>query len=88
MDHSKKMSIVTATHSPYIVNYLNLLIRRAETQQPVTEAQVDFNDMDVYEVIDGHIISLKVKEPRQVVDARSLSTPISNIYSQYNSLGK
>lgn len=77
-----------ATHSPYIVNYLNLLIRRAETKRPTTEAQIRFDDVDVYDVIEGQIVSLKVKEPSQVVDARSLSEPISRIYSQYNSLGK
>ena len=87
-DHSKKISIIMATHSPYIVNYLNLLIRRSETKRPTTEAQIRFDDVDVYEVIEGQIVSLKVKEPSQVVDARSLSEPISRIYSQYNSLGK
>ena len=85
-EHSDKMSIVMATHSPYIVNYLNLLIRRAETKQPLTEAQIGFNDVDVYEVVDGQIISLKIKKPSQVVDVSSLSEPISNIYRQYNLL--
>lgn len=88
MEHADKMSIVMATYSPYIVNYMNLLIRRSETNQPITQAQIKFDDIDVYEVVDGQIVSLKVKSPSQVVDARSLSTPISNIYNQYNSLVK
>lgn len=87
MEHRDRMSIVMATHSPYIVNYLNLLIRRSEKKRPVVEAQISFDDVDVYEVVDGQIISLKIIQPEQVVDARSLSEPISSIYAQYNSLG-
>lgn len=88
IEHADKMSLVMTTHSPYIVNYLNLLVQRAKVSSPKTDAQIDFNDVDVYEVVDGEIVSLKIKEPTQVVDARSLSEPISNIYTQYNALKK
>lgn len=62
------------THSPYVVNYLNLLIKKN---------RIHFNDISVYEVLAGTLKSLKNDE-LNVIDTTLLSEPISRIYEEYN----
>lgn len=64
------------THSPYVVNYLNLLIK---------QRHIDFNDVSVFEVLAGNLRSLKNIE-HNVIDTTLLSEPISKIYEEYNRL--
>lgn len=80
--HPYEMTLMLATHSPYIVNYLNLLIRRAEVgKQP----SLKIEDVNVYEIINGTAGSLKLVG-KSLIDTRSLSDPITDIYTEYNSL--
>ena len=82
-NHPYNMTLMMATHSPYIVNYLNLLIRRtSENGRPYLNP----NDVKVYEIYQGYAGPLKTEGVRPVIDARSLSDPISEIYSEFNSL--
>lgn len=83
--HSHKMTLMLATHSPYIVNYVNLLIERAE-RQIKTPYKVRYDDVSVYEIEGGYVTSLKIGGNKKLIDARSLSEPISDIYSEYNRL--
>lgn len=64
------------THSPYVVNYLNLLIK---------QKRIAFDDISVYEVLAGHLRSLKNTD-KNVIDTTLLSEPISRIYEEYNRL--
>ena len=80
---SREMGVIMATHSPYIVNYLNLLMRRKESEL-VNVVSVDSNKVEVYEVVDGYAIPLKTIEGRPLIDTRLLSDPIESIYSEYN----
>ena len=77
-----------ATHSPYIVNYINLLLRRE--QKPVadmSDVRIKPSDVDIYQIVDGQAISLKIETDENVlIDARLMSDPISEIYREYNSL--
>ena len=77
------MTLMMATHSPYIVNYLNLLIKRAERGED-TPYQIAFEDISAYEVGSGCITSLKVDAEHRLIDTRSLSQPISDIYEEFN----
>lgn len=77
------MTLMMATHSPYIVNYLNLLIRRADRGDD-TPYKMSFEDISAYEVRGGFITSLKVNSDNKIIDTRSLSQPISNIYEEFN----
>lgn len=82
-NHSYNMTLMMATHSPYIVNYLNLLIRRtSENGLPF----INPDDVKVYEIYQGAAGELKTDGNRPVIDTRSLSAPISEIYSEFNSL--
>jgi len=81
--HLYEMTLMMTTHSPYIVNYLNLLIRRtSESGKPFLRPE----DVNVYEIYEGTAGSLKAMEGKPIFDTRSLSEPISSIYSEFNSL--
>lgn len=84
--HAQKdydITLMMATHSPYIVNYLNLLIKRNDKEED-TAYKIPFEDMNVYEIIGGSAISLRMEGEHRIINASSLSDPISNIYSEYN----
>lgn len=84
--HDYDMTLMIATHSPYIVNYLNLLIGRA-IKGVDTPYKMNFSDIDVYEISDGCASSLKLDIDKEIVDTRLLSEPISEIYKEYNNFG-
>lgn len=63
-----------ATHSPYIVNYLNLAIK---------SNIIEYENLGAYLIHDGGIESL-MHSKEKVVDATILSNAISDIYEEYN----
>lgn len=74
-NESYNISMIISTHSPYIMNFLNLAIKNKD---------LSFDDIRAYQVKDGEIFSL-MKPNNGVVDTRSLSDPIGRIYQEYNS---
>jgi len=81
------MTLMMATHSPYIINHINLLILAGKKEILEDGAQLAFEDVDVFEITDGYLNNLK-RENSFIIDARPLSEPISNIYERYNELSK
>lgn len=77
------MTLMMATHSPYIVNYMNLLIKRYDRKTD-TPYKMAFEDISAYEIADGFATSLKVEAEHRLIDTRVLSDPISDIYEEYN----
>lgn len=80
------MTLAMATHSPYILNYLNLLVKRDEMNADAIKWK--FNNLSVYEIVEGTSIDLKIDGEHSLIDATSMSDPISNIYVEYNTLNK
>lgn len=78
-----KMGIILSTHSPYIVNHLNLLIKSYDTKND--GAGLDYEKVNVYQVVDGEIFDLKIKNQR-LINTNPLSETIDNIYKEYNRL--
>lgn len=74
-------SVMLATHSPYIVNYLNLLIANAKKGK---RPSIAYDDIDVYQVANGNIYSLNVDD-MQIINTTVMSDTISRIYKNYNS---
>ena len=73
-DNCKK-DLVIFTYSPYIINMLNLLIK----QEGLTG-----DDLEAYEIFENTTMDLIINtEKGPLVDARSLSDPISWIYQEY-----
>lgn len=82
-EHPYNMTLMMATHSPYIVNYLNVLIRRSENQE---RAFVKPENVNVYEIFEGCAGELKTLNGRPIIDTRSMSEPITEMYTEFNSL--
>lgn len=71
---SHDISMIVSTHSPYIMNYLNLAIKKGGLK---------FADIGAYQIKDGMLFSL-MRQNNGIVDTRSLSDPISRIYEEFN----
>lgn len=83
--HDYKMNLMVATHSPYIINHLNVLLRRKKD-----DAHIDAADLGVYNVIEGKLQNLMAQDmdsEEWVVDTEALSEPMEAIYDEYQSLG-
>jgi AAA15 family ATPase/GTPase len=81
-----EMKLMLATHSPYILNQLNLLMKAHDAGKTVEDAQLDYDKTAVYLVSDGGIRDLKVKNAR-LVDTIRLSEDINDIYERYDEIG-
>jgi predicted ATPase len=82
------MSLSLATHSPYILNYLNLLIQRQLHNAEGVKLGAD--KISAYEICAGTSNNLKIEVAanRPIVNAVSMSEPLSDIYAEYNRLAK
>lgn len=77
--------MMVATHSPYLINHLNVLLRRG-----ADSAHINPVDLCVYNVVDGKLqslMSIDVDSGESVVDTIELSEPMEDIYNEYESLG-
>ena len=82
-EHPHKMTLMMATHSPYIINYLNVLMRRShEHGQTFLRPE----DVNVYEIYEGYAGQLKTLGDRPIIDTRSMSEPITEMYTEFNAL--
>lgn len=82
----KNKEVSIKTFSPYILNYLNLMLIRRD---------LDYSNLEVFEAFynveteGAEMRSLKIlNEGVQLIDATLLSDPISHIYDQYNKIKK
>lgn len=82
----RKIGLIMATHSPYILNYLNVILH----QQAEGRAHVDASEMAVYRIFDGKAQSLLVtdEDGKAMVDTYDLTEMMSSIYSEYTELSK
>ena len=81
------LSVIMATHSPYILNHLNLLIKAYDTSNTefTNGASLNFDDIAAYHVEDGAIGDLKMYNDR-LIAPNVLSNTINDIYNQYAEL--
>ena len=90
-NRANRVSLTMTTHSPYILNHLNLLIKAHDTDdtQFTDGAKINFNDVAAYQVEDGGIESLKREELGQkFIDTNALSDTINDTYNRYQELDK
>lgn len=83
-----EMSLMIATHSPYIVNYLNVLMSRANGNDNRRSASIDAWQIDVFRVYEGELQSLLVSRPNgdTRVNASDLSEAMDEIAEEYSEL--
>lgn len=86
----RKLGLMVSTHSPYIVNHLNVLLRagyfeKARENYPFLEK----NDIAVYRVNEGKIISLMATDNdtgEYVINALDMSDTMERIFEEYESM--
>jgi len=71
-----------ATHSPYLINHLNLMMKAAEKHVKVNGASLRKDDVNLFYVADGGIEDLRLANAA-LVNTDVLSEDISRIYDQY-----
>jgi len=83
--NNNNINLIFSTHSPYIINHLNLLIKANDKEQFIDGAKIKFEDTAVYLVENGQIVSLMVQNQR-IINTNALSDTINNIYDKFNNL--
>lgn len=79
------IELFLSTHSPYIINHLNLLIKSFDKGKLTDGAEINYENLAVYQVVDGKLEDLIAKNER-LVNTNPLSDTINNIYDQYAAL--
>lgn len=81
----RNIGIVMATHSPYIVNALNLLMKAHDCGTDIDGAHIGYEDLSVYHIISGKIQNLKIQNMHYINTDR-LSEDINDIYDKFQAL--
>jgi len=78
---SNRMTLTFATHSPYIVNALNLLINSTDPES----VRISCDKTAAYNLVDGQLINLMSTDEsgRPLVDTSDLSDPMERLYKEY-----
>lgn len=79
------MTLTIATHSPYIINHLNLLMKAFDKKVWIEGASLDYSRTGVYVVENGYLRDLKVQNAH-LVNTDYLSDDINAIYDEYDKL--
>lgn len=82
-----RMTLAIATHSQYIINHLNLLMKAADKGTLIEGASLDYEKTGVYVVENGMLRDMKVKNAH-LINTDYLSDDINDIYDMYNLLDK
>jgi len=83
----RKHMLTITTHSPYIINQLNLLLKASDKGEKVDGAAICFDDLNVFAMQDGRIRDLKVQNKGiHLIDTSRLSEDISDIYERYGAI--
>jgi predicted ATPase len=79
------IELFLSTHSPYIINHLNLLIKAFDKDKLIDGANINYDNLAVYQVVEGELHNLIIQNER-LVNTNPLSETINAIYDQYNAL--
>lgn len=74
------ITLMMSTHSPYIVNYLNVLLKRNK------KIHIEKDNLAVFRVFEGYIQDLMLNDDTNnagYVDSRDLSETMETIYNEY-----
>jgi hypothetical protein len=83
-EDNREVSMMLATHSPYILNYLNVILNQANPAR----AQLSRSNTAVYRIYEGEAQDLLVQNERGrwIVDTYDLSELMGNIYNEFVTL--
>ena len=76
--------MMLATHSPYILNYLNIVLNQTKEGK----AKLTNETLAVYGIHDGSTMNLLMKDDkgRDIVDTLDLTEMMSAIFNEYTEL--
>ncbi len=83
--NDNSIELFLSTHSPYIINHLNLLLKAFDKDKLIGGAKIDYDKLAVYQVVNGKLENLMTQNER-LVNTNPLSETINNIYDQYAAL--
>ena len=80
----RSINIMLATHSPYILNYLNIVLNQTSEGR----AKLSNENTAIYGIHDGSTMNLLMKDDkgRDVVDTLDLTEMMSAIFNEYSEL--
>ncbi len=81
----RTISVTLATHSPYILNNINLLVKAYDCGKDIDGAKLSYDNLSIFMMQDGGLVDLKIRNMHYVNTDR-LSRDINDIYDQYQSL--
>lgn len=81
----REIGLVIATHSPYLINSLNLLMKAYDCGKDINGASLDYDNLSVYQVVSGGVTDLKIRNIHYINTDR-LSEDINLIYDKYQEL--
>ena len=86
IEHNYSMSLLMTTHSPYIANLINVLLREPKESGINLPADV----VDAYEMKDGENRSLVANDQKQgiFIDLNLLSNEMKHNYQRYVELSR
>ncbi|HMT73126.1 MAG TPA: AAA family ATPase [Chitinophagaceae bacterium] len=83
--NDNSIELFLSTHSPYIINHLNLLIKAFDKDKLIDGAKFNYDNLAVYQVVNGKLENL-IAQNERLVNTNPLSETINNIYDQYAAL--
>lgn len=84
-DNDYDMSLIFTTHSPYILNQLNLLFKAYDMGKEIEGANLNYEHTSVYVIENGILSDIKVSNAH-LVNPEYLSQALDDIYDQYESI--
>ena len=83
----RQVQLAFATHSPYIVNHLNLLIKAFDNADTrfTSGAAINYEHLGVWKIDNGRLHDLKATN-QHFIDVMDLSEDINEIYDNYNTI--
>ena len=84
-ESDRTLNMMLATHSPYILNYLNIVLNQNKEQR----ARLNNNNTAVYRIYEGETQDLLMQDEQGhwIVDTYDLSEMMNTIYNEFVNLG-
>ena len=81
----RTVTLMLATHSPYILNYLNVVLNQKDEER----ARLTHENMAVFRIYEGEPQDLMMQDEqgRWIVDTYDLSEMMNNIYHEFVNMG-
>lgn len=77
------ISLIFTTHSPYLLNQLNLLFKAFDKGVEIEGANLNYDHTNVYVIENGILKDLKVQNAH-LINPEYLSQPLDDIYNHYD----